>query len=212
MGGTHDDRMRHRHDGALLPSARREALIQGRQVGPLGAGRRMGQLCQARAQGSVAFASLPRAPLPGTLVIARCHPAPGRQLVRGLKAPHVEAPFRHQQLPPALIHPGNGVQDGHGAGKRHRGWGRAGVGSAPRCAGRLHRRCGGITGPEVGQATRNLNAQGVDLFVQEVDVRQLQRQQLSVMGGVPTMLFSENSSGSLPAPTHQWPKRRYHAE
>lgn len=29
-------------------------------------------------------------------------------------------------------------------------------------------------------------------------------------GGVPTMVFSENSSGSLPALTHQWPKRCYH--
>jgi hypothetical protein len=31
-------------------------------------------------------------------------------------------------------------------------------------------------------------------------------------GDVPTMLFSENSSGSLPALIHQWPKRCYHAQ
>jgi hypothetical protein len=31
-------------------------------------------------------------------------------------------------------------------------------------------------------------------------------------GGVPTMLFSEHSSGSLPALTYQSPKRCYHAE
>jgi hypothetical protein len=32
------------------------------------------------------------------------------------------------------------------------------------------------------------------------------------LGGVPTMLFSENSSGSLPALAHQLPKRCYPAE
>jgi hypothetical protein len=64
MEGAHDNGMRHGHDGALLASAGCQALIQGRQVGPLGAGGGMGQLRQPGPQDAIPLARLPRAPLP----------------------------------------------------------------------------------------------------------------------------------------------------
>jgi len=54
MEGTDHDRMGHGDDGTLLPPTGGQALIQGRQLGPLGVGCRMGQLGQAYAQSLVA--------------------------------------------------------------------------------------------------------------------------------------------------------------
>src|SRR5262249_30324421 len=77
MEGTDHDRMGDGDDGSFLPPTGGQTLIQGRQIGPLGAGCRMGQLGQACAQGLVAGAGLPRAFLAGTLIIARCDATPG---------------------------------------------------------------------------------------------------------------------------------------
>src|SRR5688572_30396234 len=59
MEGTDYDRVGHRRDGPFLAPTGSQALIQGGQVSPLRAGRGMGQLGQAGAQGLVALAGLP---------------------------------------------------------------------------------------------------------------------------------------------------------
>ena len=55
--GTDHDGVSDRDDRPFLPPAGGQALIEGRQVGPLRAGRRMGQLRQPCAQGLVGLAA-----------------------------------------------------------------------------------------------------------------------------------------------------------
>jgi hypothetical protein len=81
MEGAHDDGMRRRHDGALLPLAGGQALIQGRQVGPLGPGEGMGQLRQI----SPASARSSRA------ILAHIRPLASSGIVAGSARPWIYA-------------------------------------------------------------------------------------------------------------------------
>jgi hypothetical protein len=69
MEGTDHDCMSHGHDRLPSPPTGSEALIQGRQIAPLGAGRRMGHLGQPGSEDTVAFARLPRPLFAGALVV-----------------------------------------------------------------------------------------------------------------------------------------------
>jgi hypothetical protein len=55
---TDDDGMRHRDHGPCLPTACGQAMLEGRDGGPCGPGRRVGHLRQAGAQGAMALARL----------------------------------------------------------------------------------------------------------------------------------------------------------
>jgi hypothetical protein len=77
MEGTDHHRVGHRDDGPFLPPSGRQALIEGREVGPFRAYRRMRQLGQRRAQDAIAFAGLPQPLFPRTFVSAGCDPRLG---------------------------------------------------------------------------------------------------------------------------------------
>ncbi len=73
VGNDHNG-VRDGQEGLLLTPAHRQAMVLGRQIGVLGAGRRMGRLQRGHSQGPIPRARLPGQPLPRTLVVPRSDP------------------------------------------------------------------------------------------------------------------------------------------
>ena len=100
-----------------LPASRRQASVLRLQGGALGAAGRLGRLGQRSAQPGTALAGLAAALLAGTLVVARTHPRPRREVVRRREALHVRADLGHQHLGRPLPDARDGVQSRHGRGE-----------------------------------------------------------------------------------------------
>ena len=106
----------------ILPTPCREALIQRREIRPLGPDGGMGELGQDGSEGTIPLAGFARALLARTFIIPWGHPGPGSQAWRGLKARHINPNLRHNHFRTTLIDPRNGVQefDSPGKGERRR--------------------------------------------------------------------------------------------
>src|SRR5215813_658208 len=70
---TAHDRVGHRDHGPILPTTCREALIQRREIRPLGPDGGMGELCQDGPEGAIPLAGFARALLARTVIVARSH-------------------------------------------------------------------------------------------------------------------------------------------
>ena len=99
--GTDGHRMRDGDHGPFLPPAGRQAVVQGRPVGPLGARRGMGQLREDRPQGLLPRPNPARAWLARTRLVAWRHPGPDRQTGGGAQARPVDPGLGHPRSAPA---------------------------------------------------------------------------------------------------------------
>src|SRR5829696_4951492 len=76
------NRVAHGNRRPLLPASRRQPSVLCLQGGSLGAAGCLGRLGERGAQPGTAFPGLAAALLAGTLVVARTHPCPGREVIR----------------------------------------------------------------------------------------------------------------------------------
>jgi hypothetical protein len=110
MKDTGELRTGHGDHGFLASTTCRQAVRQGRQVGPLGTSRGVGQLSQDGSQGliPVAGAALPLLACAG--IVPRGDPDPGRHVGRRAKAGHIDPCLDHSPLRPSLADSEDRVQ------------------------------------------------------------------------------------------------------
>jgi hypothetical protein len=192
-------------------------MIRGRRVSPFDARSSMGPLGQGHPHEPIPFAGLVRELVAGTFHVAGRHGTLGRQLASSANARHINAPLGRQQFRSLLVVPRNSIQHG---GSPHQGGGHGGwlcLHGAFRLLGHSRRQSRGLPRPKGYQAADNLHTQGRNLFVQEVEMSQLGRQQppvvvahrtcpgrLELRGLAPETFFSQvGHCGQLRAPRDQ---------
>ena len=85
MPDNRQDRVGHRHGGALVPTARAQALELGGQVGIQAVGSSPGGFDQRGPQPGLTLTGLAAAPFAGAQVVTRTQTGPGRQVLGGRK-------------------------------------------------------------------------------------------------------------------------------
>jgi hypothetical protein len=103
-------RMGHGDNRFLVSTTCRQAVRQGRQVGPLGTSRGVGQLSQDGLQVLIPVAATAVARLACAGIIPRGDPDPGRQVGRRAKAGHINPRLNHSPLCPSLADSEDRVQ------------------------------------------------------------------------------------------------------
>ena len=86
-----DEAVAHRHDGLFFADAMSEAVILRREVVVLGARNDPHGLRQHGSQMRIAFVGMRLEAFAATLLVARCHPGPGGEMLGGRKDAHVGA-------------------------------------------------------------------------------------------------------------------------
>ena len=111
------DRVANGDGGPLLAPSRRQASVLRLERGPLGAAGCLGRLGERSTQPRTALPRLAAALLAGTLVVARTHPRPRREVVSRREPLHVRADLGDQHFGRPLPDAGDGVQSRHRRGE-----------------------------------------------------------------------------------------------
>jgi hypothetical protein len=171
MKGTNHHRVSNGHHGTFSASARGQTLIQGRQIGRcLVCAAAWASWTKVVRKGRFPLRVFPDRRLPARSSFPGATPT---QAAKRLAAwvGHVNADLRHQHFCSPSVNSRDDIQPFHRAAQGHGRDRSPAVGTTPRPVGHAIVRCGRFLLTEGCQAALNGTTQGVDLFLQEIDVR-----------------------------------------